>query len=103
MVKCPSAMIWTIIAASSLVGCANMNECRSESCQGDATVTQQVREQFNHHPELGPPNMIRITTHDRVVYLSGHVSSTLLSRTAQDVATGSPGVERVVNSIAIHK
>jgi osmotically-inducible protein OsmY len=102
MVKFPSAMTWTIIAASSLVGCAGMNECKSESCRGDATVTQAVREQFNHYPALGPPNVIRITTHDRVVYLSGHVSSPLQSRVAQDVATGSPGVERVVNSIAIH-
>jgi osmotically-inducible protein OsmY len=36
-----------------------------------------------------------------VAYLSGEVSSGLMSRTAAEITNGTPNVERVVNNISV--
>jgi len=58
---------------------------------------------FNQHPDLGPPNLITVRTLDRVVYLSGEVSASEFSASAESVAHEAPGVVRVVNSISVSR
>ena len=48
-------------------------------------------------------NWIQVQTSKHVVYLSGEVSSGLMSRTAAEIAQGTPSVEQVVNTISVTK
>ena len=52
---------------------------------------------------LGAPNSIQVRTIKHVVYLSGEVSTGLMSRTAEEIARGTRRVELVVNSISVTK
>ena len=89
------------ILTFSAAGCATYEKCGLGGCPGDANVTANVQALFDQHPELGPPNSIDVQTLDHVVYLNGLVSAGLQRREAESVALGTPGVTRVVDSIAI--
>jgi osmotically-inducible protein OsmY len=82
-----------IILIGSMAGCA--------TAPGDAEETANVRAQLSKHAELGAPNSIEVQTVDRVVYLNGIVSQGLQSREAEAVARSTPGVSKVVNSLAV--
>jgi osmotically-inducible protein OsmY len=90
-----------IVLTGALAGCATFDKCGIAGCTGDAQVTQNVQAQFDQHPELGPPNSIDVQTLDHVVYLNGMVGAGMESREAESVALETPGVTRVVNSIAV--
>ena len=89
------------IVAGVLAGCATNGKCGIEGCAGDANVTANVQSLFDQHPELGPPGSINVQTVDHVVYLNGLVASGFERRTAVSLAQGTPGVTRVVNTIAV--
>ena len=84
-----------------LLGCAYEQRCGLGECPADAKISSNVQTRLNQYPDLGPPNQISVQTHDHVVYLSGLVSAGEQSRAAEAVAAGSPGVKRVVNTIAV--
>lgn len=83
------------ILVSVLAGCA--------TSMSDAKVTAKVQATINQDPGLGAPDSIQVQTIDHVVYLNGIVSEGLQSRQAETIARQTPGVARVVNSIAISK
>jgi hypothetical protein len=89
-----------LFLAGVLPGCATSGKCESGGCSGDAKITANVQALFQQHPDLGPPNLISVHTLDGVVYLSGEVSSSEFSASAESVAHEVPGVTRIVNTIA---
>ena len=92
-----------MLAAALLVtcGCAAYRKCGLEGCPGDTQITSEVRALLSEHPDLGPPNLIRVQTLDRIVYLTGEVNTDLTRQTAEALVRQAPGVRRVVNSISI--
>jgi osmotically-inducible protein OsmY len=95
-------LTWLLAATlAGLAGCADFSKCGFAGCPGDAEITAAVQGIFAQHADLEPPNLINVKTIDRVVYLSGIVSTDLQRQTAQSLAQQAPGVRRVVNSIGI--
>lgn len=92
-----------LVLAGVLSGCATYNECGFEGCPGDAKTTANVQTLFDQHPDLGPPNSIDVQTLNDVVYLHGFVSAGMESRMAESIAREAPGVQQVVNEIAVTK
>ena len=90
-----------VILTAAATGCATYEKCGFRGCPGDASVTQNVQARFNQHPELGPPGSIDVQTLDHVVYLNGLVAAGLERQEAESVALGTPGVTRVVDSVAV--
>jgi osmotically-inducible protein OsmY len=91
------------ILAGALAGCATYGRCGVEGCAGDATTTANVKSLFDQHPELGAPGSIDVQTVDHVVYLNGFVASGLERSTAVSLAQGTPGVTKVVNTLAVDR
>jgi osmotically-inducible protein OsmY len=87
--------------ATALSGLATAGTCGG--CGDDAQIKAAITTSFQERPYLGAPNSIRVQTVNRVVYLSGGVSAGLMSRTAEEIARRTPGVERVVNTISVTK
>jgi osmotically-inducible protein OsmY len=88
-----------LLLSGFLPGCAVERKCGLEGCPGDAKIKANVKASMIQHPEIGP--RVYVQTIDHVVYLSGFVSAGEMSDTAEDVARHTPGVTRVVNSIAV--
>jgi osmotically-inducible protein OsmY len=97
---------WTVFIfslSSALAGCLSYGKCSSGACAGDAAITMNVQTRLDQHPELGAPRSIEVQTMDRVVYLNGLVNDGLERSIAESVASRTPGVLKVVNSIAVRK
>jgi osmotically-inducible protein OsmY len=90
-----------LTVATALSGFATAGTCGA--CGDDAQIETSIRASFQRLPYLGAPNSIRVQTLKHVVYLSGEVSEGLMSRTAAEIANGTPSVERVVNTISATK
>jgi osmotically-inducible protein OsmY len=90
-----------LIVATALSGVATAATCGA--CGDDAQIEASIKDSFQRLPYLGAPNSIQVQTSKHVVYLSGEVSAGLMSRTAAEIARGTPSVERVVNSISVTK
>jgi osmotically-inducible protein OsmY len=84
-----------------LQGCASYSRCGSGGCTGDTKITQDVQARLDSMSDFGPPGAIRVATKDHVVYLNGTVDAGLAKHLAESVAKQTPGVARVVNSIAV--
>jgi osmotically-inducible protein OsmY len=97
------ALIVVLLLPGLLAGCATETKCGWGGCPGDAQITADVQTQLNRHSDLEGVSSINVQTLDHVVYLSGEVSDGLMSETAESIAQKSPGVARVVNSIAVSK
>lgn len=94
-------MIFALILMGSISGCAAYRACGLRGCAGDAQITSSVQASIDQYPELGP-NLIDIQTIDHVVYLYGLVDTEVQRQLAESVALGTPGVLRVVNTIALN-
>jgi osmotically-inducible protein OsmY len=93
-----------VIAAGVLSACAEyraIRKCGYSGCPGDAQITAQVQARLNQHPELRPPNLVYVHTLDKVVYLSGLVSTQLQREIAVAAAEQVPGKRRVSDNISI--
>jgi osmotically-inducible protein OsmY len=90
-----------LTVATGLSGIANAGTCGA--CGNDAQIEASIKASFQKLPYLGAPNLIQVQTSKHVVYLSGEVSSGLMSRTAAEIAHGTPSVEQVVNTISVTK
>jgi hypothetical protein len=100
----PFYVLATILILPGLLpGCAVERKCEASGCSDDAKITANVQALINQHPDVGPPDSVHVQTLDHVAYLSGEVSQGLMKQTAEDVARQTPGVTRVVNSIAVTK
>ena len=93
------ALAIAVLLSGFLPGCAVERKCGLEGCPGDAKIRADVQASINQHPEIGP--RVYVQTLDRVVYLSGFVGAGEMSDIAEDTARHTPGVTRVVNSIAV--
>jgi osmotically-inducible protein OsmY len=89
--------------SGALAGCSSYGKCAGGACAGDAAITMNVQTLLDQHPELGAPHSIEVQTIDRVVYLNGLVNDGLERKIAESVALRTPGVLKVVNSIAVQK
>jgi|HubBroStandDraft_2_1064218.scaffolds.fasta_scaffold06165_4 osmotically-inducible protein OsmY len=89
--------------SSALGACSSLGKCANGACSGDAAITMNVQTLLNQHAELGAPHSIDVQTIDRIVYLNGFVSEGLEREIAESVALQTPGVVKVVNSIAVQK
>ena len=95
--------IFLFSLSSALAGCSIYGKCTGSACGADAAITMNVQTLLDQHPELGPPHSIEVQTIDRVVYLNGLVNDGLERGIAESVASQTPGVLKVVNSIAVQK
>jgi len=90
-----------IIALNALAGCAALRKCGFGECPADAAITTAVETRLSRYPALEPPNLLRVQTHDHIVYLYGLVDTALEREIAESAAVETPGVKKVVNSIGI--
>jgi osmotically-inducible protein OsmY len=93
------ATVAVVLLTANLDACAVYRKCGLAGCPGDALITTGVTAQFNHYPQLEPPNLIYVQTLDRVVYLTGQVNTETELELAGSLASHVAGVKRVVNSI----
>ena len=89
----------SILLSGFLPGCAVERKCGLEGCPGDAKIRADVLASINQHPEVGP--RVHVQTLDHVAYLSGFVGAGEMKDIAEVAARHTPGVTRVVNSIAV--
>jgi osmotically-inducible protein OsmY len=92
---------FALTVATAFSGVATAGTCGA--CRDDAQIEASIKDSFQRLPYLGAPNSIQVQTIKHVVYLSGEVSAGLMSRTAAEIAQGTPNVERVVNTISVTK
>ncbi len=81
-------------------GCAS-RPCADSDCAADAQITAAVKAQLKQYRDLGPPNQVSVSTHHGIVYLTGQVLTDLQRDKAQAAAEQIPGVQEVVNTIAL--
>jgi osmotically-inducible protein OsmY len=93
------AFVVVFLLSGFLPGCAVERKCGLEGCPGDTNITAKVQASIDQRPEIGV--RVHVQTLDHVVYLNGFVSAGEMSDTAEEVARHTPGVTRVVNSIAV--
>jgi osmotically-inducible protein OsmY len=94
-----SALALTLIGA--LCGCAAYEKCGFGGCPGDTQLAAAVRTAFEAHPELEPPNLLKVQSVDHVIYLYGLVDTDFQRQMAESVAHQAPGVAKVINSIGL--
>ena len=97
------SLVFLVSLSSVLAGCSTYGKCAGSACGGDAAITKNVQGRLDRHSELGAPHSIEVQTIDRVVYLNGLVNDGLERGIAESVASQTPGVLKVVNSIAVQK
>jgi osmotically-inducible protein OsmY len=97
------SIVFLLSLSSALAGCSSYGKCASSACGGDAAITKTVQTRLDRHSELGAPHSIEVQTIDRVVHLNGLVNDGLERGIAESVASQTPGVLKVVNSIAVQK
>jgi osmotically-inducible protein OsmY len=95
------ALTLALLSAAALSACAAYEKCGFGGCPGDEQLAAAVRTVFQDHPELEPPNLIKVQSVDHVVYLYGLVDTDMQRQMAEAVAHQAPGVTRVVNSIGL--
>jgi len=76
-------------------------KCGFRGCPGDEAISAQVRDQLRRYPSLQPPNIIRVQTLDRTVYLTGKVDTETERQLADELARHIPQVAGVVDTIAL--
>lgn len=100
----PAGLLALLIAATGcLEACATLetlHKCGS-GCPGDAAMSAAVRARLYQHTEMLAPNKVYVSTLDGIVYLSGEVATDTQRLDAEDIARATPGVTRVVNTIAL--
>jgi len=84
--------------ATALSGVATAGTCAT--CGDDVQIQASIKTSFQNLPYL---DSVHVQTLKHVAYLSGEVSSGLMSRTAAEIANGTPNVEQVVNTISVTK
>ena len=67
----------------------------------DARITADIGAAYDQNAALRAPNDLHVQTLDQVVYLTGLVATEPERRDAESIALQMPGVERVVDSIAV--
>jgi osmotically-inducible protein OsmY len=87
------------LTVAALSGCATFPQSSNPAV--DRVITADVETRFGQNAVLDAPNQLNVQTINRVVYLSGLVSTGLQRRDAESVASQVQGVDKVVSSIAV--
>jgi len=82
---------------SSLASCSVFQQA-----PGDAKITADVHKRLREHTPTEEPNVIYVSTQNRVVYLTGDVDTRTAKDDAELIARETPGVKDVVNTIVGH-
>jgi osmotically-inducible protein OsmY len=96
-------LVLAALLAFSLAGCAAYKaraKCGAAGCAGDAEITQQVQQIFTQHTEF--QNQLYVKTIDHVVYLTGEAATGFQKDSAESLARGVPGVQKVINNIYVN-
>ena len=101
--KSQHTWVSVLTLACLLSGCATYEECGLDGCPGDAKITANIENALARQPDLAAPNEITVKTLNHVVFLSGSVSESLMSETAQSIASQTKGVTHVENSIYVSR
>ena len=103
MIRSTYAVTVGMTLLSSLAGCSAFQQIRQcgafSECPGDAKITTEVEERLREHPSTQQPNVIYVSTFNRVVYINGDVDTRSAKDEAELIALEAPGVTDVVNSI----
>ena len=89
------------ILTSVLSACATSGECTTPACVSDTKLSAAVQAQLSQYRELAPPNHVYVNSKNGIVYLTGQVATDVQRQTAESAARATPGVSKVVNSIAL--
>src|ERR1041385_3788001 len=85
-------------------GCHMLNERSGERTAGRSLDDRSIQSDVKHqlaHDQLYKFNDVTVQTFNGVVQLSGFVNSDEQKRRAEDIARQVPGVQQVVNAIAL--
>jgi osmotically-inducible protein OsmY len=88
------------LIAGSLPGCASIEKCGFGGCASDQKITASIRSSFDAQPDLAGETEINVQTENGVVYLDESAEGTIQRDAAEAVARATPGVKRVVDTIA---
>jgi hypothetical protein len=97
------SLVLVALVAICLAGCAAYKaraKCGAAGCAGDAEITQQVEQIFTQHTEF--QNQLYVKTVDHVVYLTGEAATGFQRDSAESLARGVPGVQKVINNIYVN-
>ena len=94
-------LMLAVVLTGTIPACATYRKCGFSGCLGDAKITADVRALLGRYPALGPPELVRVQTLDRVVYQTGLVSTDFERSTVESIVRAAPGVARVVSSISV--
>jgi osmotically-inducible protein OsmY len=94
--KCGAAMAFAVVLVGLCSGCVHEQTHDPE----DLKITAKVEALLKQQPNLRPPTLIRVSTRDGVVYLSGEDNTGLEADTAEAIARTVPDVKGVVSTIA---
>jgi osmotically-inducible protein OsmY len=95
------SLIFTLLLAAAISGCASFGKCTSDACAGDAKITAEVSALLAQRSALGAPGSVRVQTIKGVVYLNGIVDTDLDRSDAEAIAYQAANVKDVVNSVAV--
>ena len=90
-----------VLMTGALSACVGIPARTPDASIADARISAIVQRVLDQHPDLEPPNIIRVQAVNRVVYLHGQVGSTFQLETAELVAAQAPDVARVENMWAV--
>ncbi len=96
-----AASLLLAVLIASLAGCAATGACGRRECPDEAALRRQVEAQLDGYADLRPPNLLYVQVRGHQVTLSGQVASDYARSLAESVAGAVPGVERVVDFIAV--
>ena len=93
------ALALALALTSALSAHATLRTSPSNNPGDDTNIEIAVQALLDTRPELGAPNSIRAQSINHVVYLSGLVDTSQEKWIAESIASRTPGVAGVVNSI----
>jgi osmotically-inducible protein OsmY len=95
------ALASVLLLSAALPGCVTFEKCGFGGCPGDAKITADVERRLQDTP-TPLPNTIYVQTSNHEVYLSGLVDTRVEKAEAETIASQTPGVTHVLNSIVGH-
>jgi osmotically-inducible protein OsmY len=100
--KMPTYALIAALLTSALSACSTYPRSGLERRGDDARITADLRARFDYQADLGAPNVLQIQTLNRVVYLSGSVSTPMQREKAELIARDDPDVTAVENTIGVN-
>jgi len=94
-----SGSICAAMAIAGLTGCESSGK-KAQGVPDDGKITHEVKERLKHEPAYKFTD-VEVKTFDRVVQLTGFVTTPAQKQRAEQLARSVYGVSSVVNNIAL--